>query len=81
VDYNPLVLEPCYYSATLNLPVVANCTAQLLDFMIEQKLFKMENIHIIGFSLGAQTSGMIANYIKSGKLHHITGLDPGIGRT
>jgi hypothetical protein len=41
----------------------------------------MENIHIIGFSLGAQTSGMIANYIKSGKLHHITGLDPGIGRT
>jgi pimeloyl-ACP methyl ester carboxylesterase len=77
VDYNPLALEPCYYTATQNLQVVANCTAQILDFMVEKGLFTMENIHIIGFSLGAQAAGMIANYIKSGKLEHITGLDPG----
>jgi pancreatic triacylglycerol lipase len=77
VDYNPLVLEPCYYTATQNLQVVANCTAQILDFMVAKGLFKLENIHIIGFSLGAQAAGMVANYFKSGQLDHITGLDPG----
>lgn len=32
--------------------------------------------HIIGFSLGAQTAGMISNYVTTGKLRRITGLDP-----
>ncbi|XP_055590260.1 pancreatic lipase-related protein 2 [Uranotaenia lowii] len=76
LDYNPLVLEPCYYQAVRNLAVVANCTAQLLDFMIARKMFTLDDIHVIGFSLGGQTSGMIANYIKAGKLRRITGLDP-----
>lgn len=74
VDYRPLAEEPCYYQAVQNLPVVAKCTAQLIDFLVSSKLFPLEQIHVIGFSLGAQTSGMIANNIKSGKLERITGL-------
>lgn len=76
LDYNPLALEPCYYQAVRNLAVVANCTAQLLDFMIDRNMFTLDDIHVVGFSLGGQTSGMIANYIRSGKLRRITGLDP-----
>jgi pimeloyl-ACP methyl ester carboxylesterase len=77
VDYKPLALDPCYYHAVSNLPTVANCTAQLLDFMIDNELFTLDEIHVIGFSLGAQTSGQIANFLKPGrKLKRITGLDP-----
>lgn len=76
VDYHPLAPEPCYIQAVQNLPVVANCTAQLLDFMINQKIFSLNKLHIIGFSLGGQTSGMISHYFKSGIIPHITGLDP-----
>ncbi|KFB48158.1 AGAP007991-PA-like protein [Anopheles sinensis] len=76
VDYNPLALEPCYLQAVRNLPTVANCTAQLLDFIIGNNIIPLEDIHVVGFSLGGQTSGMIANYLKSGKLKRITGLDP-----
>lgn len=76
LDYNPLVLEPCYYQGVRNLPTVANCTAQLLDFLIGERMFSLDDIHVVGFSLGGQTSGMIANYLKSGKLRRITGLDP-----
>lgn len=76
VDYGPLVPEPCYIQAVHNLPVVANCTAQLLDYMMSQSMFLLKNLHIIGFSLGAQTAGMIGNYVKTGKLPRITGLDP-----
>lgn len=76
LDYNPLALEPCYYQAVRNLATVANCTAQLLDYMIDEGFFTLDDIHVVGFSLGGQTSGMIANYIRSGKLKRITGLDP-----
>lgn len=73
VDYGPLVPEPCYIQAVHNLPVVAKCTAQLLDFMMSKSMFSLKNLHIIGFSLGAQTAGMIGNYVKTGKLPRITG--------
>lgn len=73
VDYQPLAPEPCYLQAVHNLPLVAKCTAQLLDFMMSKSLFTLNDLHIIGFSLGAQTAGMISNYIKTGKLKRITG--------
>ncbi|XP_052870690.1 lipase member H-A-like [Anopheles cruzii] len=76
VDYGPLALEPCYLQAVRNLPTVANCTAQLLDFIIASRIVPLEDIHVVGFSLGGQTSGMIANYLRAGKLRRITGLDP-----
>lgn len=59
--------------AVHNLPTVAKCTAQLLDFLMENKLFTLDDLHIIGFSLGGQTAGMISNYVKTGKLKRITG--------
>lgn len=73
LDYHPLAPEPCYVQAVHNLPVVAKCTAQLLDFMMEKQMFTLDDLHIIGFSLGAQTAGMISNYVKTGKLRRIVG--------
>lgn len=73
IDYGPLAPEPCYIHAVNNLPVVAKCTAQLLDYMMEQQIFTLDDLHIIGFSLGGQTAGMISNYVKTGKVKHITG--------
>lgn len=77
VDYQNLARDFCYITAVSNLPTVANCTAQLLDFLIDENIFSLNSIHVIGFSLGAQTAGMVANYLKDNrKLKRITGLDP-----
>lgn len=77
LDYKNLALEPCYLTAVSNLPTIANCTAQLLDFLIDQEIVALDSIHVIGFSLGSQLAGMIANFLKKGrKLKRITGLDP-----
>lgn len=77
VDYKYLAMEPCYNVAVANLPTVANCTAGLINYLVDTKIFPMKSIHVIGFSLGAQTAGMVANYITPGrKLRRITGLDP-----
>lgn len=75
VDYGPLAQKPCYFSAVKNLPTVANCTAQLLDHMEENQVLNMERYHIIGFSLGGQTSGMISQFKRS-RVPRITALDP-----
>jgi pimeloyl-ACP methyl ester carboxylesterase len=56
IDYSPLAKYPCYFSAVGNLPTVANCSAQFLDFIIDNELFDIDSIHVIGFSLGAQAS-------------------------
>lgn len=74
IDYHPLAPEPCYVQAVHNLPTVAKCTAQLLDYMMDNKLFTLDDLHIVGFSLGGQTAGMISNYVKTGKLRRITGI-------
>ncbi|XP_055300075.1 endothelial lipase-like isoform X2 [Sitodiplosis mosellana] len=76
LDYHPLAPEPCYVQAVHNLPTVAKCTAQLLDFMMGKGMFTLDDLHIIGFSLGAQTAGMISNFVKTGKIRRITALDP-----
>lgn len=77
VDYEPLARIPCYHFAVRNLPVVANCTAQLLDFLVDSNIVPLDTIHVIGFSLGAHAGGMVANYLKKDRqLKRITGLDP-----
>lgn len=76
MDYNPLAREPCYLQAVANLPIVGRCTAQLLDAIIANTSFRLDDIHVIGFSLGAQMAGMISQHMRAGKLRHVTGLDP-----
>ncbi|KAE8752585.1 hypothetical protein FOCC_FOCC000707, partial [Frankliniella occidentalis] len=72
VDWSPLAPSPCYVQATYNVALVGNCTAQLIDEMVRLGVAAFEDIHVVGFSLGGQVAGNIANYIRSGKLTRIT---------
>ncbi|XP_004927688.1 pancreatic lipase-related protein 3 [Bombyx mori] len=76
VDYNNIALEPCYLESARNTELVGKCTAQLIDNLIKIHGFKMQRFHVIGFSLGAQTAGYMANYLINGRLSRITALDP-----
>lgn len=42
--------------------------------MVIKSLFKLEDIHIVGYSLGGHTAGMVSSFVKTGKLKRITGL-------
>ncbi|XP_039949734.1 inactive pancreatic lipase-related protein 1 [Bactrocera tryoni] len=76
VDYSRLAAFPCYYPwAVSNARVVARCLAQLTDNLIERGIYMDKDIHLIGFSLGAQIAGLSANSVKQ-PLRRITGLDP-----
>lgn len=73
VDYGPLVPYPCYFAAVENLPLVSKCLAHLINTMVERGVVQNDDIHMIGFSLGAQVAGQTANYLKR-KLQRITGI-------
>ncbi|XP_069682917.1 endothelial lipase-like isoform X2 [Periplaneta americana] len=73
-SYGALVPDGCYIHGTINLPVIANCTAQLIDFLVKKMKVPLQNIHVIGFSLGAQVAGQAGNFMTVGKLKRITDL-------
>jgi len=76
VDYETLVRWPCYYPwAVNNAPIVSECLAQMINNLISAGISRREDIHLIGFRLGAQVAGMVANYVSQ-PLARITGLDP-----
>ncbi|CAD7080179.1 unnamed protein product [Hermetia illucens] len=76
VDYSPLAPAPCYPFAVENAKYIGKCIAQIVDNLVAPGFVDMDDIHVIGFSLGAQVAGIIANHLKTGKLKWITGLDP-----
>lgn len=66
VDYKELVQAPCYVQAVHNVPLVGKCTKMLL-----LKLFRLRpdlslyDLHVVGFSLGAQVAGHVGRLMNS----------------
>lgn len=75
VDYSALAPRGCYIEAVKNSRVVGKCLAQFIDLLIHYIKVPRSNIHLIGFSLGAQVAG-VAGHFSANKLKRITGLDP-----
>lgn len=69
---------PLYNRAASNVPVIANMTVRLTSKLRTIYSIKAENIHFIGFSLGAQMAGYYARSFtkQTGeKIGRITSLD------
>lgn len=74
IHYENLVKEGCYTSAVTNSDLVANCTAQFFDELLDKRSdISLDQFHIIGLSLGAQVAGQIHTYFHKGPFKRITG--------
>uniref|UniRef100_A0A8C5X5M2 triacylglycerol lipase n=1 Tax=Malurus cyaneus samueli TaxID=2593467 RepID=A0A8C5X5M2_9PASS len=58
-----------YTDAVNNTQIVGKTIARLLDWL------QLENVHLIGYSLGAHVAGFAGNHVH-GTIGRITGLDP-----
>ncbi|XP_061182228.1 inactive pancreatic lipase-related protein 1-like [Saccostrea echinata] len=63
-----------YPASAANTRVVGAAVAKFLEMVRDKHGAKMETVHVIGHSLGAQTSGYIGQ--RTPHLGRITGLDP-----
>ncbi|KAF7383004.1 hypothetical protein HZH68_014853 [Vespula germanica] len=79
VDYGTLVREPCLSQIQWGPDFCSRCIAQLVRYLRDHpRGTRPENIHVLGYSVGAHIAGLIANYLPDDKLGRITGLDPTI---
>lgn len=77
IDYSGISNGPelCYIVAVYNLPSVGTCAAIFVRKIMELSELEdpREAMHLIGFSLGGQLAGQIAENLKPIKLPRITG--------
>jgi pancreatic lipase-related protein 2 len=74
VDWFNLSSSLCYPAVAHNIQHVGECTAMLVRRLVDAG---NEDIHVIGFSLGAQVTNYVAESLKPDiVLPRISGLDP-----
>lgn len=79
LEWGTLVPSPCYPTAAHNTRYVGRCTAELIRAVAsvaapdQQKPPLPRDLHVVGFSLGAQVAAFIANNLKPLVLPRITG--------
>ncbi|XP_055306562.1 lipase member H-like [Sitodiplosis mosellana] len=65
-----------YVSVRNRVESIGVYLASMIDFMVKNHLVSIDDINLVGFSLGAHISGFAGKHVKSGKLPKIVGLDP-----
>lgn len=77
VDYGTLAREPCLKQMSWGPRFCSKCIAQLIRYLsTHPRGIKADDIHIVGYSVGAHMAGVVANYLDpkiDGKLGRITG--------
>ena len=61
-----------YVLASYNVASVGRLLTEFLNFLIEEGV-SMDDVHLIGHSLGAHVVGIAGAYIKKGPIDTITG--------
>ncbi|XP_063548452.1 pancreatic lipase-related protein 2-like [Cydia strobilella] len=64
-----------YVLASYNVAMVGRLLTDFLNFLIVEGV-SMDNVHLIGHSLGAHIVGIAGDHVKYGPVDTITGLDP-----
>lgn len=79
VDWKNGAALPFYLSAAVNTEVVGRQTAKLIYLLKQIRGLSVENVHVIGFSLGCHLAGFIGKTLRDKMglmLGRISGMDP-----
>ncbi|KAB0794163.1 hypothetical protein PPYR_13783 [Photinus pyralis] len=75
LDWSSLAVFPWYSAAANNTRIVGRVLAKFLKFYDASGELPLENVHVVGFSLGSHVAGF-ASRILNGRMGRITALDP-----
>ncbi|KAH8332392.1 hypothetical protein KR074_002620 [Drosophila pseudoananassae] len=81
-DYNMIAVDWArgrsleYASSVAGAAGAGKKVADLVDFLVENKNLNLDNLEVVGFSLGAHVAGFTGKNVASGKVGKVVGLDP-----
>ncbi|XP_019867988.1 lipase member H [Aethina tumida] len=75
VDAKLLFAGPNYFTGAANVEAVGKYIAEFIDFLVSQGV-NLSDVEVTGMSLGGQTTGIVGQNVKSGKLPKILAFDP-----
>lgn len=73
VDWSVLCPAPNYIAACRNAVLTGELIGELVEFLVAEGRARLQDIHIIGHSLGGQVAGFAGNSTTTGKVGRITG--------
>ncbi|CAL8110357.1 unnamed protein product [Orchesella dallaii] len=73
VNWRSISYLPWYFWAARNVPLVGAYAAKFLAFLIDEGKTSIDNIHIIGHSLGSHVASHAGRNVKGEKVSRITG--------
>lgn len=77
LDWSELAVFPWYSDAVDNLKFVSTALVNFLETYHDSGEMPLNNVHLIGFSLGAQIAAFAGKNLRSDlKIPRITALDP-----
>ncbi|XP_055633799.1 lipase member H-like [Toxorhynchites rutilus septentrionalis] len=76
VDWSKCALNWNYISAASCVEIVGRTLARVLVDLETTRGMSLDNVYLIGHSLGAHIAGIAGKYIPRGKVSTIVGLDP-----
>ncbi|XP_050547261.1 lipase member H-B-like isoform X1 [Daktulosphaira vitifoliae] len=81
--FNVITVDWGRLASTITYPLTASFSkdvgaiiARMLEKLVSFEIINVDNIHLIGHSLGAHIAGACGSSFKFGKIGRITGLDP-----
>ncbi|KOC68546.1 Hepatic triacylglycerol lipase [Habropoda laboriosa] len=75
VNWGKLAALPWYVTAVRNTRTVGPQVARLVNWLDRLGAVSLANLHVIGFSLGAEIAGFMGKALAPRKVGRITGLD------
>nr|CAD7440445.1 unnamed protein product [Timema bartmani] len=76
LDWSQLCPSPWYQVAVTNSVDAGKYLGSFIDLLVGRKMTRLQDVHIIGHSLGAHVAGIAGASVQSGKVGRVTGLDP-----
>ncbi|CAD6996071.1 unnamed protein product [Ceratitis capitata] len=67
-----------YLTASYRVKPVGKVLAKFIDFLQREAGIRYEDLHVIGFSMGAHIAGIAGKHVQTGRLPVIYALDPAL---
>jgi len=78
IEWSKLSASPWYDNAAANTKLVGAKAARFIEFLVDNRVTALSQIHMIGHSLGAHVCGFTGAGLLVGRLPRITASDPAL---